>query len=131
MNNHNKCFIGSQPRPVPVPGSPHKGRPCWLHRPYVPLTPASVAVVTAHGWNPFRGRYPSQMNLPGITYGHSGSAGSSPRARNAKKGGPRRGRTSSLEDVDRSPALHPLFAPPGGGSAEGAKGSALDNPARG
>lgn len=68
----------SPPHPVPVPGSPHWGRPGWLHRPYAPLTPASVAVVATPGWNPVRGRYPSQMNLPGIPYGRSGVAGSSP-----------------------------------------------------
>lgn len=76
----------SHPRPVPVPGSPHRGRPGWLHRPRVPLTPAFVAVVAASGWNPVRGRYPSQMNLPGIPRGRSGSAGSSPLRHGAYRG---------------------------------------------
>lgn len=78
MKSYKTITNRSPPRPVPVPGSPHRGRPGRLRRPYVPLTPASVAVVASPGWNPVRGRYPSQMNLPGIPYGRSGFAGSSP-----------------------------------------------------
>ena len=78
MKSKQNIVNRSHPRPVPVPGSPHRGRPGWLHRPHVPLTPASVAVVSAPGENPVLGRYPSQMNLSGIPCGRSGFAGSSP-----------------------------------------------------
>lgn len=90
MKSYKTITNRSPPRPVPVPGSPHRGRPGRLRRPYVPLTPASMAVVAAPGWNPVRGRYPSQMNLPGIPYGRSGFAGSSPLrhvAQRTRKGG--------------------------------------------
>ena len=78
MNSRKTIINRSRPRPITVPGSPHRGRPGRLYRPHVPLTPASVAVVAATGWNPAHGRYPSQINLPGIPYGRSGFAGSSP-----------------------------------------------------
>lgn len=143
MHNQKHSINRSPPRPVPVPGSPHRGRPGRLHRPHVPLTPASVAVVAAPGWNPVAAAIPARSTclvfrtdvpaspavLPSDAQ-HIGTEGTG-------------GRTSPLGDARPCPRLSipcgllPEGVPtrkgllPGGGSAEGVKGAALYNPAEG
>lgn len=84
--------------------------------PFVPLTPALVAVVAVSG-KPVYGRYPGQINLGRIPPVRSGFTGSSPPPRD----GPRDRRTSSLEDVRPVPGSQSSVRSSQRGLCEGVK----------